>query len=93
MPNPNDESQARWQVLAQRLEEQASHDGMGGILALFRDSLRPLTPLLAQLLWVAQPTMSLFGERDSTASLALLLESDEAPESLLILGTPPAEGD
>jgi hypothetical protein len=86
------ESEALWRALTRRIEEQASHDGMGGIVALFRDSLRPLSPLLAQLLWVAQPTMSLFGESDSTASLALLLETDGDPEPILSQGTPPSEG-
>ena len=87
------ESQARWLALARRVEEHASQNGMGGILALFRESLRPLSPLVAQIAWIAQPTLSLFGEGDSMASLAMLLDPDEATEAILSQGTPPSEGD
>ena len=65
---------------------------MGGILTVFRDSLRPLSPLMAQMLWVIQPAINLFGEGDSIATLAMLLDPTEATDQNLSKGTPPTEG-
>ncbi len=92
MLKSNPESRTRWLALAQRVEEQAAQSGMSGILALFRESLRPLSPLVAQIAWIAQPTMSLFGEGDSMTSLAMLLDPDEASKSTFSQGTSPSEG-
>lgn len=43
------------------------------------DVMEPIAPLLAQMLWVAQPTAGLFG---STSSLAQLAETLETPEGV-----------
>jgi hypothetical protein len=43
-----------------------------------QEGLRPLFPVAAQLLWVAQPTFSLFGEAEAIGALAGLLEEPDA---------------
>jgi hypothetical protein len=58
---------ARW---AHRLR-MARLDGLVGTLL---EAAEPLSPLGAQALWIAQPTLGLFVPREDVASLARLLE-------------------
>jgi len=48
-----------------------------GIVGTLFDAFEPLSPLGAQLLWIAQPTLSLWMPREDIASLARLLEQPE----------------
>ena len=58
---------ARW---SQRLHA-ARLDGLAGVLL---DAAEPLSPLGAQLLWIAQPALGLVVPREEIASLARLLD-------------------
>lgn len=48
--------------------------GLGGALRVALDALAPLGPLGAQLLYIAQPTLGLFGLREAAHDIALALE-------------------
>ncbi len=55
--------------------------GFGWLAEAAGGTLRPLAPLLAQLLWVAQPGLALLGQRQATGALAEWLENpDGSPE-------------
>lgn len=49
-------------------------DGLVGVLL---DVTEPLSPLGAQILWIAQPTLGLLVPREEIATLARLLEKPE----------------
>jgi hypothetical protein len=68
-----------WQRRVQQWEAQAGEVGLSGIYDALHHTFRPLAPLAAQLLWVAQPTLSLFGEAESIGALADLLEHPDTP--------------
>jgi hypothetical protein len=53
--------------------------GLGGPLGLLLDALRPLGPLGAQLLYVAQPLAWLVGGRDARHALGSLAQTLETP--------------
>ncbi len=48
--------------------------GLEGLVAALLDAAEPFGPLGAQLLWVAQPAMSLFMSSDEVDGLAHLLD-------------------
>lgn len=51
--------------------------GLANALTLLLDVIEPLGAFGAQLLWVAQPTVGLFGGSDLVAKLAHLLEQPD----------------
>ena len=67
----------RWVGRMQGWEARADAMGLAGLLGALRDGFKPLAPVAAQLLWVAQPTVALFGEADAISALANLLEHPE----------------
>jgi hypothetical protein len=77
---------------AERLRER----GWGEVALAALDALEPLTPLGAQMLWIAQPTLRLWGGGALVGELARLLES---PEGVALLrdrlqdGDDPADGE
>jgi hypothetical protein len=54
--------------------QQAKSRGFGGALRLMLDALEPVGPLAAQLIWVAQPTLRLFGTGEIWGHIAHALE-------------------
>ena len=72
-PAPGAEAAAwsmRWTRWSQRLHKL----GLAGVIETLLDAAEPLGPLGAQLLWVAQPTLSLFMPRGEITALAHSLE-------------------
>lgn len=69
---------ARWVTLVERWQHEAADAGLSDVLGALQMGLRPLAPLAAQVLWVAQPTFALFGEADAITALAELLEDPGA---------------
>ncbi len=49
--------------------------GLDGLASTLLEALDPLAPLGAQVLYIAQPTLSLFGSRDAAGDLARVLET------------------
>jgi hypothetical protein len=47
---------------------------LDGLVSTFLEAAEPLSPLGAQFLWIAQPALGLFVQRDDLASLARLLD-------------------
>lgn len=54
--------------------QQVKDRGLGGALRVALDALEPLGPLGAQLLWVAQPALGMFGMGEALDRLAHTLE-------------------
>jgi hypothetical protein len=54
--------------------EQAKRNGWGDFLGTALDVLEPFGPLGAQMLWIAQPALSLWVARDVVNELASALE-------------------
>jgi hypothetical protein len=73
--------------------EQAKARGWGHALSLALDVLEPLGPLGAQLLWMAQPAMGLFGGREALGTLAEAMESPGGIERLRQQLEADSEGD
>jgi hypothetical protein len=66
--------------------------GLNSSARLLVETARPMSWLGAQLLWVAQPTLALFGAGARVARLAQTLESDQAVGALArALDTPSPE--
>ena len=66
--------------------------GLGSSARLLLDAARPVSWLGAQLLWVAQPTLALFGAGPGVARLARTLEDERALAALAaVLDPPPPE--
>lgn len=66
--------------------------GWGDALLTALDAFEPLTPIGAQILWVAQPALGLFGGGGVAGALARLLETPEGVAALrLRLGADDAE--
>ena len=57
--------------------------GLGEVAALLCNAVRPLAPIGAGLLWIAQPALGMFVEKDRVGRLAGLLED---PDALARLG-------
>jgi hypothetical protein len=74
--------QDRWLALAHRWQGRADQAGLGGVSRAVVEALQPLAPLAAQLLWVAQPTLSLFGRGEAVGVLAEMLENPGGAEPL-----------
>jgi hypothetical protein len=68
---------ARWVEWMDLWQSRADQAGLAGVAEALREGLRPLAPLAAQVLWVAQPSFALFGEADAISALADLLEHPE----------------
>lgn len=62
--------------------QQAKARGWGDWIGVALDVLEPLGPLGAQLLWTAQPALSLFVNRDMIGALAQTLEEPGGVERL-----------
>lgn len=62
--------------------EQARALGLDGLVGMALDVLAPLGPLGAQVLWTAQPALSVFGLGDAVAQLARALEEPGGVERL-----------
>jgi hypothetical protein len=54
--------------------KQIKARGLGGVFGVLLDIIEPLGPLGAQLLWVAQPTMRIFGAEEILGHVAQALE-------------------
>ncbi|HEC24124.1 MAG TPA: hypothetical protein ENI95_14525 [Chloroflexi bacterium] len=67
----------RWLELAHTWEERLSEAGLLGVARPLSEALRPLAPLLAQFLWIAQPAFGLFGQAGAVGALAELLEEPD----------------
>jgi hypothetical protein len=63
---------------------------LGGVVGTLREGLHPLTPLIAQCLWIAQPTLALLGDADAIAALAELLDASPDPKAGSDVGPPDA---
>lgn len=68
----------RWVGRIEAWEARADAMGLAGLWGALRDGFKPLAPVAAQLLWITQPTMALFGEADSISALADLLEHPDS---------------
>jgi hypothetical protein len=63
-----------WLERVERWRELANEAGLGGIIDSLGVAFQPLSPLAAQLLWIAQPTLNLFGEAERVGELADFLD-------------------
>ena len=81
----------RWLERVTNWQEQVADIGLDGLLTALVQTARPLGPLAAQLLWVAQPTLNVFSTHvsDDAGSLASLLEDPLALDELLAHLTSP----
>jgi len=57
--------------------ERVKARGLGDALGLALDALEPLGPLGAQVLWVLQPALGLFGAREAVKDIAQALEDPD----------------
>ncbi len=71
---PND-SKHPWIAAAQRR-------GLGAFVHSALDVAEPIAPILAQVLWVMQPTVGLFGGASALAQLAETLEMPDGVAEL-----------
>jgi len=65
--------------------KQIKERGLGGAFAVFLDIIEPLGPLGAQILWVAQPTMRVFGAAETLGQVAQALEEPGGIERIRTL--------
>lgn len=65
-------------IKLERLAERLEAFGMGGVLGLFVRAARPLGPVGASALWMAQPALGLVMDRDTVGEWAELLEDPNA---------------
>lgn len=85
----------RWVGHALNWRERAAEVGLDGLLSALAQVMRPLGPLAAQVLWVAQPTLGMFsGELSEDANaLANLLDDPATLDRLLNeMTSPDVEG-
>lgn len=73
----------RWLSLARRASDRLAEAGLEGFAETFAIVLRPLGPLAANLLWVAEPIVG-----ESVGALAELLADEEAEEKLRVDNSP-----
>ncbi|MCC6904890.1 MAG: hypothetical protein IT326_03540 [Anaerolineae bacterium] len=76
-----DEWQDRWRKTYQQAGVMLERAGLGAFAGAFGLAFRPLAPLVAQMIWVAQPASGLFGYGDAFQALALLLEAPPVAEA------------
>jgi hypothetical protein len=75
--------QARWLTLARDWRARLSKAGLDGLaLALIR-AARPLGPLLASTVWMAQPGLGTLGYGQAADALANLLDDPQGIERLV----------
>ena len=60
------------------MPERLRQSGFKEIAGYFLEALEPLSFIGAQLLWVAQPTLGLFIERERVSKWAAVLEDPQA---------------
>ncbi len=64
----------RWESRLSNWRVRLRAWGLDGLVAALLEAFEPLSPLGAQVLYVAQPTLGLFVSRDSVGQWARLLE-------------------
>lgn len=67
-----------FQPLRDRLEQL----GLRQLAGLVLDVMEPLSPFAAQVLWVAQPTLGIFMDRERVGNWASLLEDAQGYDQL-----------
>jgi hypothetical protein len=67
-----------FQPLRDRLEQL----GLRQLASLALDVMEPFGPFAAQILWVAQPTLGIFMDRERVGNWATLLEDPQGYDSL-----------
>ncbi len=60
--------------IVQRWEHRLDEAGLGEVGRALAWAMRPLAPLAAQLVWIAQPGLGLLGEYESAGALAEWLD-------------------
>ncbi len=60
----------------------ARERGWGDVMESALEMVEPVAPVLAQLLWVVQPTAALFGSTDELTQFAEALETPEGVAAL-----------
>jgi hypothetical protein len=73
------------ETLLRRVAEQLQHRGLRGPAVLALHAGRPLMLIAGQLLWIAQPALSLLGSGARAGQLARILEKPGAADFLLAL--------
>jgi hypothetical protein len=77
MMNHQTDWQAYWLETLQTWEDRIEAAGLGGITRAILDAAQPLIPLLAQLIWFAQPVFGMIGQDESVGILAEMLYSPD----------------
>jgi hypothetical protein len=67
-----------FQPLRDRLEQL----GLRQLASLVLDVMEPFSPFAAQILWVAQPTLGIFMDRERVGNWASLLEDTQGYDQL-----------
>jgi hypothetical protein len=62
--------------------KQIKARGLGGAFGVLLDIIEPMGPLGAQILWVAQPTLRVFGAGETLGHMAQALEEPGGIERL-----------
>ncbi len=78
----NDSLPQREKEVVDRFAARLARWGLADVALLALDGLRPLSVLAAQLLWTAQPALSLLMDGRQVGTLAQVLERPEGPELL-----------
>ena len=73
---------ARWLERTHAWGARLGDSGLGGIAGAFALALRPVGPVLAQVLWVAQPGLGLLGQGEAVGALAELLADPAGLQAL-----------
>ncbi len=68
--------------LVDQIVERVRRWGVAGVTSTLLDAARPLALIGGQLLWVAQPALSLIAGADQVSEYARLLEQPEALDLL-----------
>lgn len=71
----------RWQAIEQGWRKRVEQGGLTGVAETIEVALQPLTPVLTQLLWAAQPGFAMFGEAEAIDVLVEYLEGEVDPPS------------
>jgi hypothetical protein len=68
---------ARWMHRLARWSRRLRVARLDGLVGALLEAAGPLSPLGAQLLWIAQPTLGLFAPREDIVLLARLLDDPD----------------